>query len=124
MKSLIVMIRCDDYSAFHVLIGAIMNAKNEGIEILKHEQEETSVVLPKRRQLHRSYANGIRNKGITGKDLILQILKNGAVTVEELRKEFARRGFAEVSAHSASSILVQKGQIIRDPEGKFHLTGK
>ena len=39
MKSLIVMIRCSGYPAFHVLIGAVMNAKNEGIEILSHDQE-------------------------------------------------------------------------------------
>lgn len=41
MKSaLIVRVRCPDYASFAVLIGAIGETKNEGIEILSHERED------------------------------------------------------------------------------------
>jgi hypothetical protein len=64
-----------------------------------------------------SYANGQRNKGITGEELILQSLQKGALGSDAMCNVFASRGFAGHSFHAAASKLAKEGKIIKNGKG-------
>lgn len=65
------------------------------------------------------YINGRRDKGIKGKDLVLQSLAKKALTRVELAKLFREHGFADTSMHSQISELKSAGLI---QEGSLYLS--
>lgn len=71
---------------------------------------ETAVpVAPAKRA--QTYANGRRNKGISGEALVLECLDRGITTFRAISEEFVARGFARNSASPALSQLSTSGRI-------------
>lgn len=57
------------------------------------------------------YANGVRNKGIRGTELLLELLAEGPMTGDQLCKRFVERGFAAKTASAALSQMRAAGNI-------------
>jgi len=74
--------------------------------------------IPGEKKSKHSYVNGIKNKGITGENLVLSKLP---ATKEILEEAFVKQGFAASSAGSTASRLFTKGKIKRDKNGKYLL---
>jgi hypothetical protein len=60
---------------------------------------------------NRRYVNGAHDKGISGRDLVLQIAAHGPVSYEEIKRAFKNSGFARTSASPAISTLRAEGKI-------------
>jgi hypothetical protein len=71
------------------------------------------------------YANGVRFKGISGRDLVLQILtaNNGLCDNEQLEKAFVKAGFAKDSYSGPISYLITEGRVRRLDRGRVALVG-
>jgi hypothetical protein len=65
------------------------------------------------------FVNGMRNKGISGPDLVLQILDTGPASKEEIESVMDEHHFARSSSSSLLSKLQKSEQIVRRPDGKF-----
>jgi len=95
------------------------------LELLEEEGEVLSIVLT--REHHKKpvrWANGSRNKGITGADLVLELVQKSTITAAYARRVFIERGFAPNSSAAALSHLVGLGKIKRDVNGTFSLAKK
>jgi hypothetical protein len=68
------------------------------------------------------FANGKRNKGIKGDDLLLSLLKACAMTSEAIEKAFIAKGFARSSVSPTVSKLRNNKKIARNDKGLWHLT--
>lgn len=74
------------------------------------------------KEMKRHYVNGRRNKGITGRDLVLRSLdeNDGRVMVKALEKIFTNHGFAAASYSSVVTNLEKQEKLVRrvsSPEG-------
>ena len=71
---------------------------------------------PKRR-----YINGCRSKGISGEDLMLQIIKDKPVKYETLIDAFVEKGFSRNSVSPVTNKLCKAGKITKQkkPDGIF-----
>jgi len=67
------------------------------------------------------YAAGKKDKGISGKDLLVRCLESGPRTVDELTVVFITNGFAPSSAGSFASQAVKDGLAKRNGDGRYHL---
>lgn len=87
--------------------------------ILPVDKPETIVDKPATSR--KGYAGGVKNKGITGQDLVALILSNSprghVVTAGAFRQAFVGRGFAAHSASSALSQMRKLGEIRFDGRG-------
>lgn len=74
---------------------------------------------------HKSYyVGGVRNKGISARDLVLQILNNAPnpiVKCKDMRVEFVKHGFAKTSISSPLSILQKEKKIFHVGAGRWVL---
>ena len=57
-------------------------------------------------------------------DTILSTLKEGSAPASSLRSALATRGMSESSLSTGLSILQKSGQISRDTDGSYFLTGR
>jgi len=91
------------------------------LETLEGEVELLSVKATVEYHQHKTmrYANGRRNKGITGKALALDLLKQGPLTTAELKRAFELKGFAPQSSSPALSELLTEGKIKRTDTGVY-----
>lgn len=71
----------------------------------------------------RGYVGGIRNKGISGRDLVLEVLTsaNRPFNFSEISNAFVQRGFAGNSASPNLTVLVKEGKIRNLGHGKWEL---
>lgn len=71
------------------------------------------------------YVGGKRNKGISGEDLVLQVLgsDNRVFDSAEVRSKFVQNGFAANSAYSTLSKLASEKKIRALGNSKFCLPG-
>lgn len=69
------------------------------------------------------YANGKRNKGISGQALMLQVLTEAgrAMDIHEINDAFVARGFADRSASPLLSQLMHQGLVERRAKGVWAL---
>jgi hypothetical protein len=67
------------------------------------------------------YANGKRAKGITGEDLVREVLRSGPANLDEIRRAFVHRGFAVTSAGVCVSKMLREDRIRHGMHGRFHL---
>lgn len=69
------------------------------------------------------YAGGKRNKGISGKELAMQILGSQPrpFAMSEIVAGFKERGFAETSAYPVTYDLVKAGKVRALGEGRYAL---
>lgn len=67
------------------------------------------------------YAGGKRLKGISGKELVLEILRSGPGDLDEIRRAFVNRGFAAASAAPTLSNMLRDGLIRRASHGRYVL---
>jgi hypothetical protein len=82
----------------------------------------TVVEEKKPKTRNHGYVDGKRNKGISGEDLVIQSLKAGAQTSEQLTATFVERGFAPKSVSPNVSALVHRGIVVKNGHG-FVLKG-
>lgn len=83
--------------------------------------EDAEGVAPKPR-----YVGNVRNKGITGKELILQILKQEPLrphTITEIQNEFGKHKFSSNSAAPLLYSLRNKGLIVSLGDGRYCVQG-
>ena len=61
------------------------------------------------------YTHGKRNKGVSGIDLLMGLLKDhkGGVVFEQLKKAFVEKGFSETSVSPILSKLSADGKIVK-----------
>jgi hypothetical protein len=77
----------------------------------------TEAQTPKKR-----YTNGFRNKGISGEELLLQILANKKpVHYDIIVNQFVSNGFARNSASPVISRLLKENRIIRPSAGIYQI---
>ena len=92
--------------------------KGEGVRLI-HIKPLPDDDLPNASAMPRQmrYANGVHDKGISGKDLVLKTLDGPScmITTENMEKVFVRHGFAGKSASPSLSVLKHAGKIKRDP---------
>lgn len=71
-------------------------------------------------ELKHRYRDGKRNKGISGRDLVLTALhrRDGKMTYDAVGRAFVSRGFAEQSFGATISKLYKQGLVGRGEEGK------
>lgn len=71
------------------------------------------------------FVGGVRDKGISGPELILETLTKAkrVVTTDELEAAFAARGFSRVSYSSPLHILLKSGKVVRAGHKKYLLKG-
>lgn len=68
------------------------------------------------------YANGIRDKGITGHQLALQLLSDGEKHLDFLKKKFVAHGFAASSAYAYIAKLKAAGKVEKVSVNTFKLS--
>jgi hypothetical protein len=95
--------------------------EREDITVLDSPFKEAAIAPSSKRTPH--YVNGKRNKGISGRDLVLASLKTSpsGLTDEELERIFTDRGFSPNSAGPNTSKLREEGVIWRSIGGKWLL---
>jgi hypothetical protein len=93
----------------HERVSTIIDVLEGACEVVMIEQC-TPALEEKKKVTH--YMNGMRNKGISGEALLIELLKNGGKTKVELALGFAQRGFAKSSVSPMVSKAVQSGKVI------------
>jgi hypothetical protein len=68
------------------------------------------------------FVGGKRDKGIKGDELVLEVLRSGPASMEELKRAFVNRAFAPGSTGAYLSKLMKAKQIERRPNGRYALT--
>lgn len=110
-------ITCNVLSAnLATVIGALEDAAQ--IVEVRALEEPAPAKPPKFR-----YVNGKKNKGISGRDLLLEILSKykRPVSRDALSREFVSRGFAANSLSPTISALVHEGEVDRAKNGYVSL---
>ncbi len=85
------------------------------------EESEGAAATPKRQ-----YVGNMRNKGITGKELIMQVLRQEPLrphSNSEIQQEFIKHKFSANSAAPLLFALRTKGEIINLGDGRYCLQG-
>jgi hypothetical protein len=67
------------------------------------------------------FVGGKRFKGISGKELVEEVLRSGPADMPELRRAFSNRNFAAASAAPYVSRMLRDGLIRRAAHGRFVL---
>jgi hypothetical protein len=67
------------------------------------------------------YIGGVRFKGISGKELVTEILRSGPADLDELRRAFTHRNFAAASAAPTLSTMMRDGLVCRVSHGRYGL---
>jgi hypothetical protein len=67
------------------------------------------------------YAGGKHNKGITGRELVLQMLAKGPTSVAEFVAEFKKYEFAPTSYSPVISTLLSAKKVVKLENGKYSL---
>jgi hypothetical protein len=109
----------------HDRISTIIEALTGACEVIKIEQYSGPIVNRSHkkgsgarvRTANMSYAGGIRNKGISGKELLRVSLQEGPKTLEQLVKIFMDRGFAATSPSPLISVARKNGKVHIDHSG-------
>jgi hypothetical protein len=94
--------------------------KTKGVELVTVSTSAAPIVET------RGYANGIKNKGITGVDLLLEILtaSGGRCVKSHVEKKFMERGFSAQSVSPTVSRLIREQKIIRPTADTLQLNGE
>jgi hypothetical protein len=93
----------------HDRMSTIIDALSGACEVIKIEQFVQTETAQSNGNHH--YANGIRNKGVRGDNLLLELLKDGPRTKAQLAVSFAQRGFAKTSISPVVSKAVQTNKV-------------
>lgn len=115
MKFYNVTLRCPEKK-----LQTLMSVVSGEMTLVKVEPEGETA--SKNKQMR--YAGGLRNKGISGKDLFLKLLANGPKTADQIKKSFIDQGFAATSHEATGSTLRNEKKIERDKDGKWSLSKK
>jgi hypothetical protein len=73
----------------------------------------------------RTFEGGVKDKGITGPELILQMFKTSSDPVihrQEFEQEFVKHGFKANSCSAPLSNLIKAGTLTRVSDGRYRLT--
>jgi hypothetical protein len=92
------------------IFGALANEKNIALESVEPIKSDAS---PSPRQYH----GGQRFKGIKGHDLIMELVKKGPATRDQIAQAFSDRGFAVSSFSAAISTAIHKNLIVVSGNG-------
>jgi hypothetical protein len=80
-------------------------------DVVRGYAECVSIIPAQTKRHVRRYANGVHNKGISGRDLVMQTVANGIVSFREMELAFKANGFASSSASPAVSALKAEGKV-------------
>lgn len=114
-----------DANSMAQLLGNLGRAKLVTVHPVRDaEQDETKDHMITR--THKGFVGGIRNKGITGEELVMRILQEakGPVRRDQFINEFVANKFAGNSANACISKLVAKGKVRNIGEGKYVAVGQ
>ncbi len=113
-KKYILTIRTEDID-----IPTILQALAGSATLVSIVEDQVPAVLTAKKS---HYANGKRDKGISGVDLALDVLRRTpTVTTQMFEQAFVERGFAAHSHSSAVHQLVQDGRAIKLGTGMWTL---
>lgn len=89
------------------------------------EPEKAATVVHTHQPRTFRYAEGKRNKGISGRDLMLRVLgtENRAFSNNELINAFTKEKFAGTSVGPILSVLIRDGLVRRVSDGWYTKTG-
>ena len=123
MKLFDLVIRCDATSMAEILSN-LGRAKLLNVYPVRDEgegPEQRTISRP-----HKGFVGGIRNKGITGEELVMKVLHEakGPVRRDTFINEFVANKFAGNSANACISKLVAKGKVRNIGEGKYVAVGQ
>ena len=100
---------------------ACFEDKNLTCEVVSVQQAAPEDPPPRKLR----YANGHRNKGITGRDLVIEVLAEGPKLPAAIERAFMRRGFAASSASPSIARCIAADLIEQLHGGYYQLvTGK
>lgn len=93
------------------------------VSVLPCEEETSSSRGRGAPGANKHYAGGKRNKGITGRALVLKLLRNARAPVsrEELARDFEQQGFARNSFSPPLSELRSEGLVELTESGRYRL---
>jgi hypothetical protein len=101
------------------LIGPITELMaQDGVLVSLKAVETTDEAPPKKKH---TYVNGLRNKGISARDLLLSSITASGTTKKDLETTFKSRGFATASVGPTVSVLLKEG-LIAVSGGRYILT--
>jgi hypothetical protein len=83
---------------------------------------KAEIEAPKTAEPPSRYVNGRRNKGVGGAELILETLRGGAATVDELKRTFTHSGFSPTSVSPCLSRLLRDKRVQHAMHGRYMLT--
>jgi hypothetical protein len=69
------------------------------------------------------YANGWKQKGISGVSIIEGVLRSGPATLDELKSAFVNAGYARTSTGNYVNRLLKANRIVRGTHGRFNWSG-
>ena len=100
---------------------ACFEDKNLTCEVVSVQQAAPEEPPPRKLR----FANGHRNKGISGHDLVLEALAAGPKLSQAIERDFVRRGFSGSSTSVAVARCIKAGVVERLRGGYYQLvTGK
>lgn len=98
------------------LVEEVLRGTGTAIEI---EADRGKPHIRSKSRVH--YVNGMRNKGISGNDAVLERIKASPATREELRDNLVQHGFAGSSLNPLISRLLREKKVMRQRDGKYVL---
>lgn len=128
-----VVLRCDARGLSKVLEHT--NSSGTGVQLInllpvREEQPSQPTLMANALEKERlnkrmHYVGGKRNKGITGRNLALQLLRseNRMFYANELVEAFANKGFAGNSLWAVLSVLVKEGLVRKVGDGRYAAAG-
>lgn len=107
------------------LVGTIIELLDgEGILVSTAPYDEKKSQAPVAKKRKFKFAHGIKNKGVRGRELALEMVGRGPVTEAQARNIFVAKGFAPTSAQAFLSELKCEGRAKRDANGYWSLCGE
>jgi hypothetical protein len=99
----------------HDRMSVIIDTLEGSCEVVKIEQFREDDSVPKKKTFR--YAGGKRDKGISGPELLMDLLGTSSRSLKSIAQDFQARGFARNSASAVASKLVEKGTLKREGRG-------
>ena len=97
------------------LVGSVLELINGEGEVLHVEPFQAP---PSRSKRSRRYLGGVKDKGVTGRALVLETLKDKPASRDELIAAFKAKGFAPSSCSSTLSALRAQDAVRYEPESQ------
>lgn len=101
--------------ALTLVMGVLQNDPSITLESCEQVAEKPPA---KRVVKHHGFRNGQKMKGISGKDLVLELTASGLlIQLSAIQRAFDERGFAPSSHSSALATALKQGLIVREKDG-------